>query len=88
MNSQKFKSDSYCVGGKRRSSTKNITGEVTIDKKTGREIKLLVGKCSICNRKKSMIVSDNTIRAEVLGDFFKNLGKKDLMNQERWQKTY
>ena len=28
----------------------------------------------ICNRKKSMIVSDNTIQAEGLGDFFKNLG--------------
>ena len=29
----------------------------------------------VCNRKKSMIVSDNTIQAEGLGDFFKNLGK-------------
>ena len=77
MNSQKFKSDSYCVGGKHRSSTKNITGEVTFNKKkNGKEIKLLVGKCVICDRKKSMIVSDNTIQAEGLGDFFKNLGKK------------
>ena len=75
MNSQKFKSDSYCVGGKHRSGTKNITGEITVNKKTGREIKLLVGKCVICNRKKSMIVSDNTIQAEGLGDFFKKLGK-------------
>ena len=32
----------------------------------------------ICNRKKSMIVSDNTRQAEGLGDFFKNLGKKGL----------
>ena len=54
---------------------KNITGEITVNKKTGKEFKLLVGKCSICNRKKSMIVSDNTIQAEGLGDFFKNLGK-------------
>ena len=75
MNSQKFKSDSYCVGGKHRSGTKNITGEITVNKKTGREIKLLVGRCVICNRKKCMIVSDNTIKAEGLGDFFKNLGK-------------
>ena len=52
MNSQKFKTDSYCVGGKHRSGTKNITGEITINKKTGREIILLVGKCVICNRKK------------------------------------
>ena len=74
MNSQKFKSDSYCVGGKHRSGTKNITGEIAVNKKTGREIKLLVGRCVICNRKKSMIVSDNTIKAEGLGDFFKILG--------------
>ena len=78
MNSQKFKSDSYCVGGKHRSGTKNITGEVTVNKKTNKQIKLLVGKCVICDRKKSMIVSDNTIEAEGLGDFFKNLGKKGL----------
>ena len=75
MNSQNFKSDSYCVGGKHRSSTKNITVEITFNKKTGKEIKFLVGKCVICNRKKSMIVNDNTIQAEGLGDFFKNLGK-------------
>ena len=75
MNSQKFESDSYCVGGKHRSGTKNITGEITVNKKTGGEIKLLVGKCVICNRKKSMIVSDNTIQAEGFGDFFKKLGK-------------
>ena len=78
MNSQKFKSDSYCVGGKHRSSTKNITGEITFNKKTGKEIKLLVGKCVICDRKKSMIVSDNTIQAEGLGDFSKNPGRKGL----------
>ena len=74
MNSQKFETNSYCVGGKHRSGTKNITGEITINKKTGREIKLLVGKCVICNGKKSMIVSDNTIKAEGLSCFFKNLG--------------
>ena len=75
MNSQKFKNDFYCVGGKHRSGTKNITGEIAVSKKTGRAIKLLVGKCVVCNRKKSMIVSDNTIQAEGLGDFFKSLGK-------------
>ena len=75
MNSQKFKSDSYCVGGKHRSGTKNITGEITFNKKTSKKIKLLVEKCVICDRKKSMIVSDNTIQAQGLGDFFKKLGK-------------
>ena len=77
MSSQKLKceTNSYCVGGKHHSGTKNISGEITINKKTNKEIKLLVGKCMVCNRKKSMIVSDNTIKAEGLGSFFKNLGK-------------
>ena len=72
---QKFKTDSYCVGGRHRSATKNIVGEITINKKTGKEVKLLVGKCMICDRKKTMIVSDNVIQAEGLGSFFENLGK-------------
>ena len=87
MNSQKFENNSYCVGGKHRSGTKNITGETTVNKKTGREIKLLVGKCVVCNRKKSMIVSDNTIQAEGLGDFFKNLGKKGLNVSKKMAKN-
>ena len=87
MNSQKFKTKSYCVGGKHYSGTKNITGEITVNKKTGKEVKLLVGKCSICNRKKSMIVSDNTIQAEGLGDFFKNLGKKGLNVSKKMAKN-
>ena len=37
--------------------------------------KVLIGFCSICNRKKSMTVSDNTIQAEGLGGFSKNWGK-------------
>ena len=51
MNSQKFKSDSFFVGGKHRSGTKKISGEITINKKTGKQINLLVGKCLICDRK-------------------------------------
>ena len=75
MSFQKLKTNSYCVGQKHYSGTKNIIGEITLNKKTGREIKLLVGHCSIGNRKKSMIVSDNTIQALGLGSFFKNLGR-------------
>ena len=75
MSFQKFKTDSYCVGGRHRSSTKDMVGDITNNKKTGKEVKLLVGKCVICNRKKTMIVSDNVIQAEGLGSFFKNLGK-------------
>ena len=75
MSSKKFETDSYCVGGRHRSGTKNIVGEIRNNKKTGKEFKLLVGQCMLCDRKKSMIVSDSVIQAESLGSFFKNLGK-------------
>ena len=74
MNSQKFKTNSSCVGGKHYCGTRNIAGEITLNKKTGGEIYILVGQCSTCKRKSSMIVSHNTIKAEGLGSFFKNLG--------------
>ena len=70
MSFNKFESNSYCVGGKHYSQTTNIKGDITSN---GR--KMLIGKCGVCNRKKSMLVSDNTIQAEGLGKFFKNLGK-------------
>ena len=75
MSFQKIKINSYCVGQKHYSGKKNIYGEITVIKKTGKENKLLVGHCSVRNRKKSTIVSDNTIKAEGLGSFFKTLGK-------------
>ena len=53
MSFQKFKSDSYCVGGRHKSGTKDIVDDITINKKTGKEVKLLIGKCVICNRKKN-----------------------------------
>ena len=87
MNSQKFATNSYCVGGRHRSRTKDITGEITVNKKTGKDTKLLVGKCVVCNRKKSMIVSDNTIQAEGLADFFKKLGKKGLNVSKKMAKN-
>ena len=70
MSFNKFKSDSYCVGGRHRSATVKVYGDIT-----SKGSKVLIGFCSICNRKKSMTVSDNTIKAEGLGSFFKNLGK-------------
>ena len=76
MSSQKFKSHSYFVGGRHKSGTKNLVGEITFNKKTGKEIKLIVGKRLICNKRKSMIVSDNVIQAEGLGEISRNLGKK------------
>ena len=78
MSFQKLKTSSFCVGQKHYSPTKNIVVKKTFNKKTVKEIKLLVGKCSLCSRKKSMILSDNTMVAESLGDFFKNLGKERL----------
>ena len=70
MTFQKFKTYSYCVGGRHRSATVKIYGDIT-----PKGSKILIGYCSICNRKKGMIVTDNTIKAEGLGSFFKNLGK-------------
>ena len=56
----------------------------------GRPVKILRGNCMICSRNKSLIVSDRTINAEGLGDFFKhlgsaakNVGKKILNNPGR-----
>ena len=87
MSFKKFKSNSYCVGGRHQSATENIIGDMTINKKTGKEVKLLVGKCVICDRKKTMIVSDNVIQAEGLSDFFKNLGKKGLNVSKKMAKN-
>ena len=70
MSFQKFKSDSYCVGGRYRSATVKIYGDIT-----SKGSKIQIVYCSVCFRKKCMTVSDNTIKPERLGDFFKNLGR-------------
>ena len=57
---------------------KHIVCEKTFYKETGREKNFFFGKCSECDGKKSMIVSDDTIVAEGSGDFFMNLGNKRL----------
>ena len=41
----------------------------------------------VCNKRKSMIVSDNVIQAEGLGDFFKSLGKKGLNLSKKMAKN-
>ena len=64
--------------GRHHSPTTYITGDITTNKKTSKGVKLLIGRCSICNRKKSMVVSDNVMQAEGLSDFLKNLGIKGL----------
>ena len=83
MTFNKLKSDSYCAGGRHRSATVNIYDDVT-----SKGSKVLIEFCSICNRKKSMTVSDNTIKAEGLGDFFKNLGKKELKVSKKMAKMF
>ena len=70
MKFQKFESDSFCVGGRHHSATKNLYGD-----ESSKESTVINGFCSLCNRKKSMPASDNTIQTEGLGSFFNNLGK-------------
>ena len=69
MSFQTFKSDSYCVSGRHRSGTTKNYGNITSKGSKG-----INGYCSICNRKRSITVSDNTIKAERLGSFFKKFG--------------
>ena len=73
MSFSKFKYISYCVGGKHYSTTINVRGDITQNKKTGAPVKIL--RSSSCKRNKSLIVSDQTIQAEGLGDFFRGIGK-------------
>ena len=71
MSFNNFESDSHCNGGRHRSRTVKIYGDIA-----SKGSKVLIGYCSICERKKTMTVGDNTIQTEGLGDFFRNLGKK------------
>ena len=73
MSFQKFKSDSNRVGGRHKSAKKYIYADIT-----SKGSKAFIGYCSIFNRKESMTGSDNTIKAKILGNFFKNKGKKGL----------
>ena len=81
---QKFKTNSYCDGGRHYSGTNNIRGFTT-----SKGTKMLKGNCAKCKRKNSMTVSI-LIEAEGSKDFFKsvgratvNLGKKVANNPVR-----
>ena len=65
-----FKTNSYCVGGRHYSGTNNIRGFIS-----SKGTKMLKGNCVKCKKKKSMTVSDATIEAEGLKDFFKSVGR-------------
>ena len=69
-NFYKFKNNSYCIGGRDYSSNNNMR-EVVTSKGT----KMLKINCVRCRRNKSVTVSDATIEAEELKDFFKSVGK-------------
>ena len=71
MSFQNFKTEYYFVGGRHRSATKNIYGDIT-----SKVCKVLIGLYSSCIREKTKTVGDNTNLAEHLLDFFKKLGRK------------
>ena len=81
----KFKTNSYCVGGRNYSVTNNIRGVVS-----AKGTKMLKSNCVKCKRNKSMTVSDAIIETEGMKDFFKcvgraavNFGKKVANNPVR-----
>ena len=84
MSFNKFKNNSYCVGGKHYSTTKNIRGDITQNKKTGSAVKLLRGTCTTCKRNKSLIVSDQTIQAEGLVIFLNIWARQPRMSERKY----
>ena len=64
----KFKTNSYCVGGRHYSGTNKISGAIT-----SKGTKMLRGSCTKCRTNKSMTVADATIEAEGLKDSSKVL---------------
>ena len=81
MTFNKFETNSYCVGGRHISATKNIYGSIT-----SKGNKVSICYCSICNGKKSMAVSDNTIKRKTMPISSKILVKKDCMYQKDGKK--
>ena len=76
----KFKTTSCCVGGRHYSGTNNIRGFMgePASRITSKGTKMLKVNCVKCKRNKSITVSDATIEAELLKDFFKSVGKATI----------
>ena len=70
----KLKTNSYCVDGRHYSGTNNISGAIT-----SKGTIILRGSCTKCRRNKSMTVSDATMEAEGLKDFFKCVDKATVI---------
>ena len=83
MSFNKFESNSYFAGVRHRPSSTKIYGNMT-----SKVSKVLIGFCSVCNRKKSMTVSDDTIKADGLGSFFKNVGTLSAKAGKKLQPMY
>ena len=66
----KFKTNSYCVGGRHYRGTNIIRGFVS-----AKGTKMLKCNRVKCRRKKSITVFDATAESEGLKDFFKKVGK-------------
>ena len=82
MSFQKFKTIWFCVGQKHYFGTKNIDREVTFNKKTGKEIRILVGQCSLCNRKYQWLLVIIIYQQKTLVTFSVIYFKKDLTYQK------
>ena len=67
---KKFKTDSYCVGGRHYSGTIDKRGYVST-----KGTKMLKDNCVNCKRNNSMSISDATIEAEGLKDCFKSVDR-------------
>ena len=74
----KFKTNSYCVGDRHYSGTFNIRGFVST-----KGAKMLKVNCVMCKRNKSMTVSDATIEAEGLKDFFQSVAELRLIFERK-----
>ena len=72
-NLNKFKSNSYCVDDGHYIGTNKFQGVVT-----SKITKMLKGFSAMCRRNRSMTLSDATIEAEGLKDFFKSIYKATL----------
>ena len=76
MSFEKLKSDSFFVRGKQRSITIKIVGDIT-----SKDSKVIIDFCSVCNRKKSMTVSDSIKQAEKqAGRFSAKAGENSATN--------